>query len=179
MKWLILLILTVPAAVQAQFSYEIIQGSVRITGYDCVSGEETIPGAIDGMPVTRIGYRALFGRRLTSVTIPNSVLTIEWEAFLDCTTLTDVTIPGSDRRIERGTFSRCSSLASVKIPNSAIYLEGYVFDGCASLESVSRAALDVSCRCLEMNKSTMRMWSHSLVRVLTIRQCTPRAFAFH
>ena len=52
---LLLLLLTLPAVVQAQFTYTANNGQITITGYTGSGGAVTIPGTIDGLPVTSIG----------------------------------------------------------------------------------------------------------------------------
>ena len=74
---------------------------------------------------------------LTSVTIPNSVKTIERFAFYNCNSLTSVTIPNSVTTIEVYAFSVCTSLTSVTIPNSVKTIGQEAFSGCSSLTSVT------------------------------------------
>ncbi|MCB5989956.1 leucine-rich repeat protein, partial [Flavobacterium psychrophilum] len=50
---------------------------------------------------------------LTSVTIPNSVITINRGAFAGCSGLTSVTIPNSVTAIGENAFAGCSSLRTV------------------------------------------------------------------
>ena len=71
---LLLLLLALPAAVQAQFLFTTDSGTITITSYYGSGGAVTIPSTIDGRPVTSIGGQA-FGEchRLTSVTIPKGV----------------------------------------------------------------------------------------------------------
>jgi hypothetical protein len=52
---------------------------------------------------------------LTSVTIGNSVTTIDEYAFSDCCSLTSVTIPSSVTTIGRGAFMYCSGLTSINV----------------------------------------------------------------
>lgn len=59
------------------------------------SGAVTIPSALGGYAVVRIGDYAFYGCRLTRVTIPNSVTSIGDSAFYNCSGLTGVTIPNS------------------------------------------------------------------------------------
>jgi hypothetical protein len=54
----------------------------------------------------------------TSVTIPNSVTSIENWAFYGCTSLTSVTIPNSVTSIENWAFEGCTGLKEIVIPNS-------------------------------------------------------------
>ena len=73
---------------------------------------------------------------LTSVVLPNSVNTIESEAFMDCTSLKSVVIPNSVEHINSGAFQNCSSLASIELPNSLLELYNSPFSGCSSLTSL-------------------------------------------
>lgn len=55
---------------------------------------------------------------LTSIVLPNSVKTIESEAFSGCTSLKSVVIPNSVEYINSEAFKDCSSLTSIELPNS-------------------------------------------------------------
>ena len=59
------------------------------------------------------------------------------KAFKDCSALTSVTIPNSVTSIDFGTFSGCSSLASLTIPNSVTTIKGEAFYNCSGLTSVT------------------------------------------
>ena len=64
--------------------------------------------------VTAIGNEAFsYCNALTSITIPNSVKSIEGYTFTGCSSLTSITIPNSVISIGKGVFQRCSSLSSV------------------------------------------------------------------
>jgi hypothetical protein len=70
--------------------------AVKITGYYGTNGAAAIPSTVpyktNNFTVTIInGYAFSEIQRLTSVTIPNSVTNIEFDAFLDSTNLTSVT----------------------------------------------------------------------------------------
>ena len=72
----------------------------------------------------------------TSVTIPNSVTSIEDEAFSYCSGLTSVTIPNSVTSIGAWAFADCSGLTSVSIPNSVTSINQGAFYGCSGLTSI-------------------------------------------
>ena len=75
------------------FKYEIDEGRVFITGYTGAGGDVIVPSTLGGLPVTNIGYRAFLRcTSLTSITLPNSLTTIEHGAFDGCTGLTRRTL---------------------------------------------------------------------------------------
>ena len=93
----------------------------------------TIPNS-----VTSIDYSAFYGcSGLTSVTIPNSVTSIGNSAFSGCSGLTSVTITNSVTSIGQRVFENCSGLTSVTIGNSVTSIGYYAFSGCYGLTSVT------------------------------------------
>jgi hypothetical protein len=140
-----LLLLALPAAVQAQFPppnyppfYIVINNdnTVTITGYAGTNGSVNIPSSIPGngviLLVTRIGDNAFNGcNSFTNVTIPNSVTFIGVNAFYGCNSLTSVTIPSSVASIGTLTLSSCSSLSAITVDASnPVYcsVDGVLFD---------------------------------------------------
>ena len=86
------------------------------------SGDISIPSAVTyngkTYKVTEIAECTFKDcRSLTSVTIPNSVTSIGFEAFYGCSGLTSITIPNSVSSIGTRAFSGCR-LTSLTIPNS-------------------------------------------------------------
>ena len=73
---------------------------------------------------------------LTSITIPDSVTSIDRYTFSGCSSLTSITIPDSVTIIHFCAFYGCSSLTSITIPDSVICINDDAFYGCSSLIAV-------------------------------------------
>ena len=73
---------------------------------------------------------------MTSITIPNSVITIGDGAFNSCEGLTSVTIPNSVTSIGKDAFYDCTGLTSVTIGNSVSSIGNDAFAYCTGLTSV-------------------------------------------
>jgi BspA type Leucine rich repeat region (6 copies) len=128
----LLLLLMQPAVVQAQFNIITNNGTITITGYTGSGGAVTIPGMINGLPVTSIGTNAFYSStNLTNVTIPNSVTNIGDAAFTFCSNLTNVTLSTNLTSLGYLVFARCGSLSSITIPNSVTNIGGGVFLFCS------------------------------------------------
>ena len=104
-----MMLLVLPAAMQAQFCFTTNNGTITISDYTGPGGAVTIPSTIEGLPVT----------------------SIEDLAFLRCTSLTDVTIPSSVTNIECRVFTGCTNLRAIKMAASNSYYssaDGVLFD---------------------------------------------------
>ena len=77
----------------------------------------------------------VFGCKNT--TIPNSVTSIDQEAFYSCTGLTAITIPNSVTSIGNYAFAYCTGLTSITIPNSVTNIGKSAFSGCTGLYSIT------------------------------------------
>ena len=73
--------------------------------------------------------------------IPESVTTIESEAFKNCNGIGSVTIPDGVTEIKYSTFRGCSGLTSITIPESVTDIESSAFEGCSSLADVYYSGL--------------------------------------
>ena len=67
---------------------------------------------------------------LTSIVIPNSILTIGESAFENCTSLTNVTIPNKVTSIGSYALKNCYLLTSIMIPSSVSTIADFAFYDC-------------------------------------------------
>ncbi len=116
---------------------------VQVTNkYPFPTGNIIIPAEVNyqeqKFAVTMIGNNAFTRcKSLTSITIPNSVISIGRAAFYDCESLNFVTIGNSVENIVYNAFGNCKSLTSITLPNSVKGIESGVFYGCESLISIT------------------------------------------
>jgi hypothetical protein len=122
-----------PLAGDLEFS--ISNMKITITKYKGNLKDVKIPETIIGLPVISIGNRAFYNIKLTSITIPNSVVTIGERAFAGSRstdsytgTLSRVTIPNSVITIREEAFY-ANQLTNITIPNSITTMGRGVFDG--------------------------------------------------
>lgn len=133
----IAVMLASPILVQAQFNYTVVSNTITITAYTGPGGDVVIPDTIIGLPVTSIQqwafdpYYTGNGAAVTSVTIPDKVTSIGFEAFEYCDTLLSVNIGAGVVSIGTGAFTYCHSLASITVDtNNPAYssADGVLFD---------------------------------------------------
>ena len=101
-------------------------------------------------------------KRLTSITIPQSVTSIGERAFSGCSSLKSFTIPDGVTSIGEYAFEGCSSLKSVTIGKSVTSIKKSAFYGCSSLTSIKvrtgNAVFDSRDKCnaiIETNSNTL------------------------
>ena len=139
--WLVLVLSILSSGVSAGtlggLTYEIANGEVTIT--NCSQepeGELVVPSEIQGLPVTTIGESAFtrLNRLLTSVILPETLTTIKQGAFTRSIFLRSITIPDSVHTIESLAFLSCG-VRSMRLPSSLRVIEEMAFYD-ARLESV-------------------------------------------
>ncbi len=80
----------------------------------------------------------LFGNcpNLESVTIPDSVTTIDGLAFYGCSGLKEINFSRGLQHINVGAFGDCAALAEVEFPQNLISIGAMAFSNCTALKSV-------------------------------------------
>ena len=98
--------------------------------------EVIIPDKIDGLPVTAIALMIFADKDLKSVTIPDTVTTIDMGAFMNCKNLKNVNLGDGVIEIKREAFTGCVSLESITLPESLEVIGIAAFQECTSLKKV-------------------------------------------
>jgi len=98
-------------------------------------GSYTIPGS-----VTNIGDGAFIYSRLSSVTIPNSVLSIGYQSFWNNNNLTTVAIPDSVVSLAEYSFYACNGLKSVTLGSGVASIGSQAFGACGVMTNITVAA---------------------------------------
>jgi len=84
------------SSVDGYFTYEVVDGSARIISCDKnITGSLVIPETLGGVKVTHIKNSAFSSCKISSVTIPDSVISIGANAFIFCNDLLTVNIGSS------------------------------------------------------------------------------------
>ena len=144
-----------------KYAYTVNGGNATITKFLGPDGSTstglydiTIPQTLAGYTVTGLGnysfaYRYMnnsydwafdensFGRSIRSVTIPQSVTSIGYEAFCYCENLQSLTFEGSIESMGDGAFEYCTKLEKVNIPNDITSIGNYAFYKCSALTNVT------------------------------------------
>lgn len=105
-------------------------GTATITGRNGLSSNVVIPSSIDGHVVTQIGYDAFKNSDIVTVSIPDTVVTINSNAFLWCSSLKDVSLGNGVKTLGEYAFYHCKSIENIFIPESVTYLGKFAFSEC-------------------------------------------------
>ncbi len=125
------------------FWYSVANDEVTITGYAGTEAMVTIPDAINGIPVTRIGAEAFLETdTLRSITLGENVSRIESAAFRDCVNLDEVLLGDALTSIGESAFAYCESLQSITLPRILTVLgdSSFVGSGLRRIEIPHRVA---------------------------------------
>ncbi len=126
--------------------------TLMITNYKGKGIEVTVPEKIGRGIVTTIDVSAFRGsyagtypsweqidqhRKITKITMPETIHTICRSAFRDMYALTEINIPKQIKEIQENVFSGCKALQSITIPDTAEKIEENAFRECKSLKKIT------------------------------------------
>lgn len=118
--------------------------SVKATNVATISGDKSIParvqkyGTTDIYTVTSIrynGFKKAVG--LTSIEIPDTIITADSSSFYGCTLLKSVSLSSNLQTLGTDAFYGCTSLESIVIPDTITRVSSRAFIDCSSLSSVT------------------------------------------
>ena len=113
-------------------------GGITIVGYCGEGGDVVIPNAINGKPVTEVGFRAFLGcDTITSVELSPSLECVEVMAFYDCKALKSVVCGEDLQRIKKEAFCYCRALDSITLPDDLYELGERAFRYCTALREIT------------------------------------------
>ena len=102
-----------------------------------ISVPETVTNNGTEYSVTKIGSCAFQGSAVTSVSMPECIISIDYNAFKGCQNLESVTLPESLTTLGSYAFYSCKLLKTIKIPSGVTAIPSSCFYECSSLESVT------------------------------------------
>ncbi len=116
----------------------LVAGSITSTPY---AGKVVVPATVTHEMVTYnvvgVTYNAFFeNKNVTSVELPNGILSIGQSAFYGCRNLTSVNLPSTLEYIAPFAFAY-SGIKSAIIPEGVMTIYPHVFDSCDALEAIS------------------------------------------
>ncbi len=114
-----------------------IADGVTTIGQNAFMRCTNMPGITLPQSVTSIGKSAFQSSGLTSIVIPENVVSWEKNVFLNCTDLKSVRIPSGITSIEESVFCGCPSLETLEIPENVTEIGRDAFQGCSSLHDIT------------------------------------------
>jgi hypothetical protein len=136
----ILAILFLAASVaQAQFTCTTNNDNTAvITGYSGPGGALTVPGSMNGTPITSIADAVFYVRPdITSLTIADSITNFGKYTFYNCAGVTNVAMPAGLVSIGDYAFSGCSNLSNVVLPGGVTTVGTGAFSYCSRLAGIT------------------------------------------
>ena len=123
--------LTIPASLTScstNSSGGPLAGADKLTDLTIESGMEKIPDSL--------AYCVADTSHITTVSIPNTVTSIENRAFYNCRMLPAVSLPANLQTIDSQAFSYCRSLDKITLPKTVKTVGSYAFSYCTALSSL-------------------------------------------
>ncbi len=145
--------ITASAQTYGYYTYTVSNGEATIT--DCsqhISGNVVLPDSLGGYPITNISSYAFYNcDKITSITIPESVISIGKDAFYYCDNIKSVNIfniaawcnitfentYSNPLYIAKNLYINGVLVTDIIIPDSVTHISAYAFYNCESIESIT------------------------------------------
>lgn len=120
-----------------------VNSGIFYWGYNKPTGNLIIPATVEDnngntFTVNSIGWYAFRDcTGITSVTIPNTIITISLDAFRGCTGIQSVSIGSSVSTIGDNAFDNCTGLSSIILGDSVTTIGASAFYHCSALSSIN------------------------------------------
>ena len=117
-----------------------LQGTLNLTNVTTIGnyaffGCSGITGSLNLSNVTSLGSHAFTGTGIHTITLSNSLNTLQQDVFAACTNLTTVNL-SHVTTIGYGAFQNCYQLSTIVLSDSLITIYADAFSGCSSLPSM-------------------------------------------
>ena len=110
---------------------ECLVTSVDLSGATIVEGKDGMKTKANELP------NGLFqGAKLMKVLLPQNVLNVSKNCFMDCKELVSIAIPESVTTIDNQAFQNCEKLVSVSIPAYVTEIGSEAFEDCSALTTI-------------------------------------------
>ncbi len=124
------------AFAQSNITAVTFEGNPQTIGNNLFKGCASLAKVNFG-PCTTIGESEFDSSGLQTITIPETVLSVNQQAFMNCTALTSVTFEGTYETLGDYLFQGCSALQTVKLPEGLTKIANYMFTDCTSLGTLA------------------------------------------
>ena len=126
-----------------RYLYEPVGNDAVITGFksDYAPHAVTVPAVIAERPVIGIAAGAFYQKSaITSLVLPEGLVTIGKLAFAGCNQMTSITIPATVTAIGEGAFAECTALTTLTLPAGLTGIENKLCFNCTALTNAALPA---------------------------------------
>lgn len=161
------------------FSYTLLYGEDESVGYSIGVGNKknestiNVPDNYEGVPIIAIDDYGFKGdTALQSITLPETITAIGYEAFAECTSLKEFVMPDSVTVVYHRAFFSCEKLTKIKLSEKLTKLNSKTFCNCFALQEIEfpdgfeKLENDVFHHCRSLKKmtipKTLRVFENSM-----------------
>ena len=117
------------------------------------SGVEWSSFNVDFLDIKHISAFCFFDTEIGDVVLPDSIVSIEKDAFCFCDNITSFIFPSSLEIIPEGVLHYCKSLTEITIPKSVTKIESEAFSNCPALSKINYLGTKAEFKSIEKEKN--------------------------